>query len=490
MLRSWDFKMNLDRAVLGLSLHLQIAQKIIDEICCGRLAPSSAMPGTRVLSDSLNVNRKTVVLTYSELIAQGWLIATNRRGTFVTTAHPISSHLKSNKKIESVNSIIVANKCSEKQLIESIEVGGGTPDARLAPYEAISRSYRHSLVKCTRNNFICHSEPRGSAELRKSLVQMLTMEKGFQISDQNICVVNGNQMALYIVARYLTKSNDYIIVETPTYNSVRDTFLSCGANVLSVGVDSEGLRIDELELLCRTHNIRAVYVTPQHQFPTTVILSNARRKKLLRLADQYDFIIVEDDRAYENSYSHIANFPLAAEAKSDKVIYIGSLSSIFYPSFNIGYLVASEQAIANFVTEILLIDPKQDIARELSLAELLSCGEAKRHICRVNKIYLERRDMLASLIEQELYDWVQFSVPQGGLALWLKFHEEIDVKHLKDSSQSLNLNLGLELYVTKLQTTLDGIRIGFGNANQLEIKELIKKLNSLMQSVSGLRMTA
>lgn len=171
MLRSWDFKLQLSKAS-GVALYLQIAQQIIDEIQQGRLPPSTVMPGTRELAENLQVNRKTVVLTYDELIAQGWLVTENRRGTFVSSRLPNDMPLI-NRREQHVADIATALFPAAQNLDFTvrpssenfIDFSEGMPDSRLIPYEVLSRAFRRALVNASRHNHAEYENPKGNKSL-------------------------------------------------------------------------------------------------------------------------------------------------------------------------------------------------------------------------------------------------------------------------------------------------------------------------------------
>lgn len=155
----------------------------------------------------------------------------------------------------------------------------------------------------------------------EAIVHMLNMVRGLHAKTDSTCIVRGSQMGIFVVARVFIKADDCVVVEALGNPLAREVFSNCGAKVLSVSHDAEGIDVENLAQLCRIHKIRAVYVTPHHHLPTTVVMSKTRRKKLLALAGKYDFLIIEDDNDHEFNFSHIATLPIASLANSNRVIY-------------------------------------------------------------------------------------------------------------------------------------------------------------------------
>lgn len=486
MLRSWNLNLIVTKTS-GLAVYLQVVHQVIDEIKRGRLAPSTAMPGTRELADKLQVNRKTIVLAYDELIAQGWLTTEHRRGTFVSASLPAFLPSKSTAmhmaEIHSPKFTSYARHLAPEDqatLEHCIDFNDGIPDTRLIPFEILSRAFRHALVVSSRANRLGYDDPRGVLPLRQAITAMLNMDRGLSISVDNTCIVRGSQMGIFLAARILTRPGDYIVVENLSYPPAREAFRSCGAQILGVGLDEHGIDVIKLEDLCKQHPVRAIYVTPHHQFPTTVMMTAERRLKLLRLAEQYDFVIVEDDYDHEFHFHHHPVFPLASTEHGGRVVYVGSLSKVLAPGLRVGYLVASRAFISQCAAEIMLIDRQGNSVTELAVAELMESGEIKRHIRRTLKIYSERRDILVGLVRNELGEFVSFEPPVGGLALWLRLNEVIDIDAFVQKALFEQVRLLPGSLFSESKTHIKGIRLGFGSLNAKELETGIRRLRQTL----------
>ncbi|MDP1596059.1 MAG: PLP-dependent aminotransferase family protein [Methylotenera sp.] len=481
MLRSWSLNLNI-KNTSGLAVYLQIAQQVVDEIQRGRLAPSTAMPGTRDLAEKLKVNRKTVVLAYDELIAQGWLTTESRRGTFVSANLPSFSAQATPTKLSTkrhpaqlINTIQTASSY-HPPTPNTIEFNDGIPDTRLIPFDILSRAFRHVLLATSKNSHLGYGDPKGVHELRLAIATMLNMERGLNVDVDHICIARGSQMGIFLAARALTQANDYVVVESLSYPPAREAFRSCGAKILTVGLDDYGIDINALEKLCKKHAIRAIYVTPHHQFPTTVMMTAERRLKLLMLAEQYDFVIVEDDYDHEFHFSHHPVFPLASTDHHGRVIYVGSLSKVLAPGLRVGYLVASKEFIQQCANEVMLIDRQGNSITEQAVAELMASGEIKRHIRRTFKIYNERRNILIELIRKELSEFVSFDEPNGGLAIWLRLNDGINIEKLVKNSLHEQVRVLPASLFSESPLNINAIRLGFGSLNPAELTEGIQRI--------------
>jgi GntR family transcriptional regulator / MocR family aminotransferase len=486
MLRSWDLKIELNH-ISGLAVYMQIVQKIIEEIQLGRLPSSTAMPGTRDLAKILGVNRKTVVLAYDELVAQGWLTTEFRRGSFVSPSIPyiFKPVVNTNQIMEEFMGFSTSSFVDSKiddAIINSnlIDFNDGIPDTRLIPFEIHARAFRHALVTSSRANRLGYDNPKGALALRKSIANMLNMERALHIDVEHICIVRGSQMGIFLAARILTTPNDYVVFEALTYPPAREAFRSCGANIVNVGLDEHGIKLDELESVCRKYRVKAVYVTPHHQFPTTVMMTAERRLRLLLLAEQYDFVILEDDYDHEFHFSHQPVFPLASVDRTGRVIYVGSLSKVLAPGLRIGYIVASPKFINRCAAEIMLIDRQGNSVTELAASELMDNGEVKRHIRKSFKIYNERRKLLATLLRMELSDLIDFDMPDGGLAFWLRLKTNMETDDIQEQALMEKIRILPGAIFTLGSTNSHAIRLGFGSLNETELTIGIQRLKRVL----------
>ncbi|MES2501485.1 MAG: PLP-dependent aminotransferase family protein [Pseudomonadota bacterium] len=488
MLRPWELEIELLRNS-DTSIHVQIAQKIIEEIQHGRFAVGSALPGTRELATILGVNRKTVVQAYEEMIAQGWLHSEHKRGTFVSPRIlSVNHHPKPTTKINygfqnksQAEPVISANKKIESDIIS---FSSGLSDSRLMPLEVLSRAMRHALIVSIRTNKQSYNEPKGSMILRQAILHMLNMDRGLHTDIDNICVVRGSQMGFFLVARVLMRNGDNIVMEKLCDQLASDAFKSCGANIIPVGQNDNGIDLDELEALCKHTKVRAVYVSPHYQIPTTVSMPMAHRRRLLAMADQYDFLIIEDDHDFEFNFSNKPILPLASFDKSNRVIYVGSLSKVLAPGFRIGFIAAHKEITKQFASEIMMIDRQGNTVTELAIAELLHTGEINRHTVKTFKIYDERRTYIAKLIREELKDFVTFKLPDGGLALWLKVNPNINMQLLVKDAEIEKVRIVAGASFCGNREQISAIRLGFANLTNDEVHLGIKRLKNAFQRQS------
>jgi GntR family transcriptional regulator / MocR family aminotransferase len=479
----WEFAFPLERQA-GVPLFQQIARAIEADIRRGRLRPGDPLPGTRTLALALGVQRLTVVSAFDDLVAEGWLVTHRARGTFVSKELPDPRPRRfAPQRVPAgmsarVNYELLA--APRPELPYDVPRGGllfapSRADVRLAPGDLIGRAYRRAIGR-RGGALLSYASPEGHPRLRVALATMLASTRGLAATAANVCVTRGSQMALALIARALIKPGDVVAVEQLGYGPAWEAFRQAGAKVVGVPVDHEGMRIDALERVIAEHDVRAVYVTPHHQFPTTVTLSAGRRLKLLEIARTRRIAIVEDDYDYEFHYDGRPVLPLASVDAAGVVIYIGTLSKVLAPALRIGYVVAPTPLIEKLGAHRSYIDTQGDQVLEYAIAELLEEGAIQRSIRRMRREYRERRDVLVAALHDQLSDDVSFDVPAGGIALWVKARKGLDVDSWARSSRERGA-----IIVTAASYTLDGraqpfVRLGFASLNTKELLEGVRRL--------------
>ncbi|WYK05182.1 PLP-dependent aminotransferase family protein [Cereibacter sphaeroides f. sp. denitrificans] len=396
----------------GGPLFLAIAEAITLDITRGRLRPGARLPGTRALARALGVHRNTVDAAYQELLTQGWLQAEPARGTFVAQDLPQGMLVR---RPAPVPVEPVAPRAG-------LAFSDGAPDPELVPDKALARAFRRALLSPGFRAGADYGDARGTSSLRVALAAYLASDRGVVADPARLLIARGSQMALFLAARAALAPGEAIAVEEPGYPLAWEAFRAAGAEVRGVPVDGGGLRIDALEAaLARDPAIRAVYVTPHHQYPTTVTMGAARRLQLLELAERHGLALIEDDYDHEYRFEGRPVLPLAARAPEGlPLIYVGSLSKLLSPGIRLGYALAPEPLLARMAAARAAIDRQGDAPLEAALAELIRDGDLGRHARKARRVYRMRRDLLAERLGAQLAGRATFDLPAGGLALWLR----------------------------------------------------------------------
>jgi GntR family transcriptional regulator/MocR family aminotransferase len=325
-------------------------------------------------------------------------------------------------------------------------------------------------------------ETPGVQKFRVILSDYLNASRGLQTTFENILVTRGTQMALYLLSVVLFSKGDTIIVGDTNYYYADHVFLLAGMKLARVKVDEYGIDVDAIEKICRRKKIKALYITSHHHYPTTVTLSAARRIKLLSLAEKYGFIIIEDDYDYDFHYLSSPMLPLVSADTKGMVIYIGTLSKTIAPAIRTGYIIAPENLILEIAKVRQLVDTQGDPIMELALIEMFEEGHIKRHMKKALLAYHKRRDFVCGYLNDKLADVIDFKIPDGGLAIWAKFHKSVPLPPLSEKLKSQGLILSNGLIHNTSSISLNATRMGFAWMNEEEAAQAIDLLAKTIRS--------
>ena len=472
------------------AIYLQIANQFIQAIASGYLKAGTKILGSRSLSILLQVHRNTITAAYEELFAQGWLEVKPNKGSFIASVLPEVKFKKIDFKkyptqtgFTFKKSILLDNPFELSSC--DFAFNDGSPDIRLTQIDDLSRIYSSNLKRKSNRAKMGYNQ-EGSEYFKEQLTHYLQLSRGLQISKDNLLITRSVEMSLYIISEILLEKNDLVVVGELSYFSANMIFQKSGSKIMTIPVDSEGIDTKALAEICATKTIRMLYLTPHQHYPTTVSLSAQRRMEVLQLAKQYGFIILEDDHTYDFQYDKQPLMPLASNDQDGMVIYVGSFGQSLAPGFRTGFIVAPSNLMMEMRKHLGIIDRQGDILMELALGEMIEEGAIHRHLKKSLKIYRERRDYLATLLNSLLADDVEFELPSGGLAIWTQWKQSINLMKLNQLAYKNNLFIPrTSLYQMK---DLTAMRIGFGHLNFDEMQKAIlilkKSLNELKE-ISG-----
>lgn len=471
-------------------VYLQIANSVIREMKKGRIGPGIKLPGTRLMSELLEVHRKTMVRAYEELDAQGWIEMRPSKGTFTSKSLPeiaprrlAASDEKRNTYPQQTGYPVKPVAHIRTPAAPSRHINGfhDGPDVRLIPSEEIGRAYKSVLMRATNHKYLSYVDNAGVPLFRKILSDYLNGSRGVQTNYENIMITRGCQMALYLITRLLFTRGDTIVVGDTNYYYADHTFINAGMNLQRVKVDDHGIDVDAIEKLCKRKKVKALYITSHHHYPTTVTLSASRRIKLLQLAEQYGFIIIEDDYDYDFHYLSSPILPLVSADTRGMVIYIGTLSKCISPAIRTGYIMAPKNLIDELCRLRQIVDTQGDPILELALAELFRDGVIKRHMKKVLHQYNGRRNFMCSMLQERLGDVVDFKIPDGGLAIWARFDKSVSLPDLSDKLRKKEVILSPGTIHNTGPVSLNCTRMGFAWMSEKEAEFAIGVLEKAVR---------
>lgn len=464
MTTKWELHLNIDKSNDSKPIYLLIVQEIISKIKTGLLKPNEALPGSRKLAQQLGVNKNTVVQALDILISEGWLSSQERKRAVVSSIRPITSSTSSQTSL-SLN--IKKNY--------SIFFDDGTPNLDNAPLQDISCSYRRIFNKMQNFLKIKDDDNIGLPQFREAISRMLAHNRQLRASADEICICRGAQMAVFLLANTILKAGDVVLVEAPGYKLIWDVFTHAGAEIIPIKIDKDGIIVDEIERLLQSRKIKALYITPCHQYPTTVSLSIKRRFKIIELSNKYEFTVIENDFDSEFHFAGNPIIPLCAQGTLKNFAYVGTFSKLITPTIRIGYIYSSSTLI-NAIGEFRkIIDRQGDNIMEYAILDLINSGKLLKYHKRMLKFYKKRRNFVYSLLDKYLSDIVDYDKPMGGLAVWLRFRKGFKVDDIRIKAN----NKLLDFYDSSrysFDESINGLRLGYASLSEEALEKGIKIL--------------
>lgn len=426
----------LDPAFQG-SLQSQIQQIVASAILSGRFRPGEKMPSSRKLAAHLGISRITVTLAYNELVADDYLSSRRKSGFYVSQTAPVSRlpELDESKATDQVDwSRAIRRQFTGGRLVNKrldwrnypypFIYGQADPDLfnqsswRLCAHQALGRKEFDSLT----SDYAEADDP----ELISFIARHTLPRRGILASPDQILVTVGAQNALWIAAQILLAKGTRAVYEDPGYPGLRDILRQSGAEGIAVPVDAQGLPPERIP-----ENIDVLFATPSHQCPTTVTMPMERRRKMLALAEERDFLIIEDDYEFEMSFLKSPAPALKSLDKHGRVIYVGSFSKSLFPGLRLGYVVASEPFIreARALRHAILRHPPGHIQR--TTAYFLARGHYDAMVKQMRDAFYDRRQVMTKALEENGLR-VAGSASFGGSSFWVQLPVHVDTERLAE----------------------------------------------------------
>src|SRR4051812_26291433 len=303
-----------------------------------------------------------------------------------------------------------------------ISLAGGLPAPETFPTHELATAIERILASDP--SAVQYSATEGIAPLREWVANRHGVD-----ADQ-VVITHGSQQALDLVARAFLDPGAGVALADPAYVGAVQVLRLGGARLVPVAGDGDGLRVDDLESrLRRGERPTLVYVVANFDNPTGATLSTERRAALAALAEQYGFVIVDDDPYGELRWQGSAPPPLAS--MTDRVITLGTVSKVVCPGLRVGYLVAPPSVAPALVLVKQALDLHTSTLAQRAVHDLVTTPRfLDQQLVRLRRLYRDRADALCDALHTEFADRVRFGTPEGGMFVWGEFVDDVDTQLL------------------------------------------------------------
>ena len=372
-------------------------------------------------------------------------------------------------------------------------VGGHNSEDNI-PIEELVISAEKVILKEGKNLALYghNSGPQGNLALREFLVTYLRDYTGMNIKTKNILLTSGSLQALDLVNKLLLKKGDTILVEEATYGGAISRIESLEVNHVGIKLDDQGIctedLINKLEVLI-SKNIypKFLYTIPTVQNPTATVMPEERRKKILEIAEKYNFLIFEDDCYADLTWNRERPKSIYSFCNDERVIYCGSFSKSIAPALRVGYIIASWKVISKILA--YKNDGGSGAIEQMILADFCK-NNYKIHVDELVKELERKCELMMQCLEIEFGSTAEFTKPEGGIFIWITFPDIINTDQLFKvaSEKGIVLNPGSE-WVSKPENGMNKIRLCFANPTDKVIKDGIKNLAQICFNEFGIPIT-
>jgi GntR family transcriptional regulator/MocR family aminotransferase len=461
----------------------EIATLLQAQIRAGKLRPGEPLPSSREVAERFKVNRKTVLMAYDELLAEGWIGGEQRKRLAVSRELP-SKMLESpaSKAREASAQAFDWGLSEEARKFTPAPTGlksfrWGFPEAGQLPIRELRSCYLDSLKRLN-HRMLDYGDPQGWPELLSVTTEHLRRSRG--IVDREIFITQGAGEAMWLAATLLLKPGDVVLMEDPGYHLAASLFRKLGARVVPVPVTPQGLDLEALAKAAREHKPRLLFLTPLHQFPTTVTYGPEQRSRIYEIARADSFAILEDDYDHEFHYDGEPQAPFAATDPDQRILYVGTFSKTLFPGIRLGVLAVPPCLKAEIHRLKRLTCRHPDQVTQDAIARWMREGGADRHVRRMRKANHLKRDLVDALLVQarDAGCRIHWQRPSGGAAFWVDIFEDSEAFKTRARQQGFYCISGKDYSLEGRPST--HVRFGFSNVSQAEIREGMKVFTRLL----------
>jgi 2-aminoadipate transaminase len=430
------------------SITAQIVERIRNAIDAGDLGPGDKLLSTRALAELAGVNHLTAVRVYRRLGEEGYVTAGVGRGTFVRSVPPpaaaddrgVWQHAVLPEQQPSyVNEVFaetmhisrgapmgwINTPPSDAEMLD-MSVAWSAPE--LHPVEPL-RAMTDDLFRTHGGAMLGYSQVEGIPELLTELSRRGEIS-GFARSPDELVVTSGARQGIDLVCRTIVRPGDVVVCESPTFIGTLSSLQATGARVLGVPFDQGGLDVDALEQILARHEVKLVALQTGSQNPTGQDLAPDRAARLVELAQERSFFILEDGVYATVRFKDGPGPPRLRQSAPDHVLYVDSLSKTIGGGLRIGWVAASGEARRRIGELKLGTDVHTSTLTQYLAWRWLETGGHDEHVRKVNKVYAKRGRALLDSVNRRLADEVTVLEPNGGHNLWLTFRRPIDERML------------------------------------------------------------
>jgi 2-aminoadipate transaminase len=367
---------------------------------------------------------------------------------------------------------------------EVISLAGGLPDTSTFPAEDFAALMARMAVDSTARA-LQYGPTEGLDEIKDCIVEVMAAE-GMDVEPDELLVTTGGQQVIDLVCKTLIDPGDVVIAEAPTYPGAVAVFSSYQADLVQIEMDADGMRVDLLEetldrLKLEGRTPKFIYTVPSFQNPAGVTLSDARRRELVRIANDRELLVLEDNPYGLLRYEGEPCTPLYALDGGRYVIYLGTFSKILSPGLRLGWTAAPRPVLEKMKLGKGAADLCSSPLSQLFVAQYFAQRDWRRYLTTLTDLYRRRRDTMLDALAEHFPNEAEWTHPRGGLFIWATLPSYIDTTDLL--ARALRENVA---FVPGRAAYLDGrggssMRLNFSGVGEDDIREGVRRIGKVVR---------
>jgi GntR family transcriptional regulator / MocR family aminotransferase len=460
----------LDLAGPGGPLHVQLTRAMREAIRSGRLQAGSTLPPSRRLASELGCSRWVVTEAYAQLAAEGYVTAAAGSGTRV---RDVSGEAMRDQPLPAASETAGSARVL-------LDLAPGLPEIRAFPMRQWISAVRSAAAGMASAD-LGYPDPAGHPYLRQVLAGYLARVRGAEADAANVVITAGATDAIGLLCRVLRMcGHSAVAVEHPGWHRLREVLTTAGLGAVPIPVDDQGLRAG---LLYGHDAVRAVIVSPAHQFPAGVVMSPQRRAMLLAWARDSGGLIIEDDYDAEFRYDRRPVGVLQGAGQSS-VALIGSVTKTLSPAMGVGWMV-TPPGVTPLVHAAIVRPSGPPVIDQLAFAAFLRSGHYDRHLRAARIRYRARRSRLVEAIATHLPD-CRITGAAAGLHMLMHLPAGADAASAARLALAAGVKVAnLDIYRFTPIPHEPALVLGYGNLGDHQVEPAVARLELAIRGATS-----
>jgi GntR family transcriptional regulator/MocR family aminotransferase len=461
-------------------IYLRIAERVRADIASGQLGPGSRLPTIRALAAELGVNRDTVALAYDELSREGLVEATVGRGTFVRESVPPQPPLEI-PLAPVIERLLDFERTRPRYAAPagSVPLHSLVPDPSLYPVAEFRRSLNRVLARGG-SDLLRYGSAQGHAGLRRVLVARLCAT-GVKATPESLAVTHGASEGIALALRLFAEPGDTVAVEEPTYHNVHAALLGLGLRAAPIPIRDGAPDLTVLEHALARPEVKLFYTMPTFHNPLGMSTPLAHRRAVLRIAAGAGKPVIEDAYEMDLRYAGKPVPSLAALDERGLVVQLFSFSKSLFPGARVGCIAARGRTVDGVLALKRATDLGGALVLQAALAEFVESGAYDRHLVRVRRTLLRRRDALLEALESEMPEGTRWTTPEGGHQIWVELPGGIDTEDLLTEATRAGVVFAPGFQFRHDRRPSNGLRLSIALAKEEEIRRGVALLAEVVR---------